>query len=157
MFVAIDGGKVLKFRSRIRPDRFPAFLPVHRTHLTMLILASHQTMSAPPEQSLGNPTHGKLERLHETQRLVDRTSNGQIIHGDLPQDALGIDQVARAERDPLILDQTSVVARHGHITVRQQRDAQTGSEPSCRAGLLRPGVVRVLRVGRDSCTGRLRQ
>lgn len=108
----------------------------------MLILASHRISSAPIRAlQYRNLTHGKLERLHETQRLVDRTPDGQIVHGDLPQHALGIDQVARAERDPLILNQTSVVARDAQITVREQRDAQIGPQPSRRAGLLRPGVV----------------
>ena len=102
-----------------------------------------------------DPTHGKLERLHETQRLADRASHGQIIHGELPQHALGVDQVTRAERDALFLNQTSVVARHAHIPVCKQRDAQIGPEPALGARLLRPGVVRVLRVGGDGCTGRV--
>lgn len=115
----INSSKVLEFRCRICPDRFPTFLPIRRTHFTMLILASHRILSAPIRAvHCRNPTHSKLERLHETQRLVDRTSDGQIVHGDLPQHALGIDQVARTERDPLILNQTSVVARDAQITVR---------------------------------------
>src|SRR6266850_2827668 len=96
-------------------------------------------------------THGELEHLGKAQCHIDRLSDRQIIHRDLSQHALRIDQIARAERDPLVLDQTPVLARDAHVAVGQQRDAQIGPEAARGAGLLRPGVVRVLRVGRDGC------
>ena len=85
------------------------------------------------------------------QCLVDRASDGQVIHRDLPQHALRIDQTARGERDLLVLDQTPVLARNAHNAIGQQREAQIGSEATRGAGLLRPGVLRVLRVGRGGC------
>jgi hypothetical protein len=152
--LAINRSKIIQFRDRITPDRLPAFPPISRTHFTMFILhqsAPRHKLSAPPNPTNGTgktPTHGELERLHQTQRLVDRASDGQIVHRDLSKHAPGIDQIARAERDPLVLDQTPVLARNAHVAVGQQRDAQIGPETACGAGLLRPGVVRVLRVGR---------
>jgi hypothetical protein len=152
LMLAINRSKVVQFRNRIAPNRLPAFRPISRTNLTVFILHRHRVMSVPPpHERTRNPTHGELERLHKTQRLVDRSSDGQIVHRDLSQHPLGIDQIARAQRDPLVLDQTPVLARDAHVAVGQQRDAQIGPEAACGAGLLRPGVVGVLRVGRDAC------
>jgi hypothetical protein len=106
----------------------------------------------PPKKKFRSPTHSELERLYETQRLVNRTSNRQIVHGDLPQDALGIDQITRAKGYPFVLDQTSIVACDAHVPVCQKRDAKIGSETSCVAGLFRPCIVRVFRVGGDGCS-----
>jgi hypothetical protein len=69
----------------------------------------------------------------------------------IPENTLGVNQVACTERDALVLDQTPVVARHTHVAVSEQRNAQVGSEPASVARLLRPRVVRVLRVGRYGC------
>ena len=44
-FATINGGKVLEFRRRIRPDCLCTFLPIRRTHFTMLVLLHP---SAPP-------------------------------------------------------------------------------------------------------------
>ena len=33
----------------------------------------------------------ELERLHVAQRLVHRATHGQVVHGDLAENALGID------------------------------------------------------------------
>jgi hypothetical protein len=35
-------------------------------------------------QTATKKTYGELERLHETQRLIDGTSDGQVVHRDLP-------------------------------------------------------------------------
>ena len=102
LMLAINRSKVVQFRNRIAPNRLPAFRPISRTNLTVFILHRHRVMSVPPpHERTRNPTHGELERLHKTQRLIDRASNGQIVHRDLSQHPLGIDQIARAERDPL--------------------------------------------------------
>ncbi len=150
LFAAIHSGKVLQLCRRIRANRLCTLLPIRRTHFSMFILFSNVN-THPPHVSNLKKTHGKLECLYETQRLVDRASNRQIIHGDLSQHALRIDQITRAKCYPLFGDQTSIVARHAHIPVCQERDAKIGSEASCRAGLFRPGVVGVFRVGRDGC------
>ena len=65
---------------------------------------------------------------------------------NVPEHTLGVDQVARAEGDAFVLDQTPVLARHVHVAVREQRNAQVGPEPASAARLLRPRVVRILRV-----------
>ena len=69
-----------------------------------------------------------------------------------PEHALWVDQVARAERDALVLDQTPVVARHTHVAVSEQRNAQVRSKPASITRLLRPRMMRVLRVSRYGYT-----
>jgi hypothetical protein len=44
-FATINGGKILEFRRRIRPDCLRTFLPIRRTHFTILVLLRP---SAPP-------------------------------------------------------------------------------------------------------------
>jgi hypothetical protein len=68
------------------------------------------------------------------QRLIDRASDGQVIHCDLSQHTLGIDQIARAQRDPLVLDQTPVLTCNAHAAVGQQWDAQIGPKPPAARG-----------------------
>ena len=75
------------------------------------------------------------------QGLIDRASDGQVIHRDLSQNALKINQVAPAERDALVLNTTPVLASNIHVAVCQQWDAQIGAEATCIAGLLRLGMV----------------
>jgi hypothetical protein len=124
LVLAINHSKVIEFRDGITPNRLSTFCPIRRTHLAMLILYAYRTLSVP-----SNP------QKHIT-----------VVHRDLPQHTLRIDQITRPERDPLVLDQTPILACHAHVTVRQQQNAQIGPEATCSAGLLRPGVVRVLRV-----------
>jgi len=83
----------------------------------------------------GKPTHDELERLDKTQCLVDRASDEQIIHRDLSQHALRIDGTACAECDPLVLDQTPVLARNAYIAVHRQPDAEIGPRPTHGTGL----------------------
>ena len=61
------------------------------------------------------PTHSELERLDKTQSPIDRACacDGQIIHHDLSQHALSLDQIARAE-GPLVLDQAAVLAHNAY-------------------------------------------
>ena len=93
-------------------------------------------------------THRELERLDGTQRLVGRATDRQIVHRNLPQHILRIDQIARTERDPLlVLDRTPVLLRHAHVTIGQRRDMHIGPEATRGVGLLRAGLVRALRVG----------
>jgi hypothetical protein len=83
-----------------------------------------------------NPTHGELESLDKAQCLANRASDGQIIHRDLWQYALGIYQIACAERDSLALDKAPVFTRYAYIAFRQQPDAQIGPEPNRSTELL---------------------
>ncbi len=50
--------------------------------------------------------------------------------------AVQIDQIACAERDPLVVDWTPVGVRHVHADVCQQQDAQIGAK-WCGAAALR--------------------
>lgn len=51
----------------------------------------------------------ELEGLDQTQYLVHRTSDGQIVDGVLAQDALGINDECAAQRDALLVEQHIVV------------------------------------------------
>lgn len=53
-----------------------------------------------------------------------------------PECAVQIDQIAHAERDPLVIDRTPVRICHVHADVCQQRDAQIGAK-WCGAAALR--------------------
>lgn len=61
-----------------------------------------------------------------------------------------ITQAARAECNPLVLIETPVLTSNVQVAVRQ-RDTQIRAEATYGAGLLRPGMMRVLRVDRDGC------
>ena len=154
LFVAINGGggsgKVVQRCRMIRTNHFRALLPIRGTYFPMFVLLPFST-STKIIRPIGWMTHGELERLYETQRLVNRTSDGQIVHGDLSEHALRIDQVTRPKRNPFILDQTSVVPRNVRVPVCQKRDSKIWSESSHRAGLFRPCMMRVFRVGGDGC------
>ncbi len=44
----------------------------------------------------------KLERLEQTQRLIDRAANGQVVHGDLAQILLGVNQEQTTARKQML-------------------------------------------------------
>lgn len=54
---------------------------------------------------------GVLEGLNQTERLVDTTAHRQIVDGDLPQNALVVNDEEATQGDPLVLEQHTVVAR----------------------------------------------
>jgi hypothetical protein len=90
---------------------------------------------------------GELEGIDETEGLVDAAADGQVVDGDLPQDAVRVDEEQAAQGNALLLDQDAVVLADGVVLVRQQRDVDLAQA----ALLLRrvgPCEQRVLRVGR---------
>jgi len=66
----VDFVEIFEFITGIRNDGIGAWLPACRTNFAVLIRV--------------------LERLHQTQRFVDRSSDREIIHGNLPQGPLSI-------------------------------------------------------------------
>ncbi len=68
-----------------------------------------------------------------------------------PVCAVQIDQIVRAERDPLVVDRTPtpMLVHHAYAEVCQQQDAQIGAKSTCGAGLLRSGMMGVLKVHQD--------
>jgi len=67
----VDFVEILEFITGIRNDGIGAWLPACRTNFAVLIRV--------------------LERLHQTQCFVYRSSDREIIHGNLPQGSLSID------------------------------------------------------------------
>lgn len=97
-------------------------------------------------------TYNELERLDEADGLVDGAADGEVVDGDLAEDALGVNDEEAAEGDALVLEEDTVVARDLHVPVGDQRELQVGAETALVAGLARPGEVGVGRVGGDTWT-----
>ena len=49
LMLSIDSSKVIELRDWITPDRLPAFLPVRRTYLPVLILRRHRVSVIHPK------------------------------------------------------------------------------------------------------------
>jgi hypothetical protein len=77
-------GKVIELRKRIRADGLASLLPVRRAHFTVLVLPMTLHQHSVHHNKEKKSTYGELERLHETQSLLDRPSDGQVVHRDLP-------------------------------------------------------------------------
>ena len=90
----------------------------------------------------------KLERLHQAQRLVHGAAHGQVVHGDLAQVALGVDDEQAAVRDALvaaILHLDAVCAGDVVGLVGQQGQVH-GAKAALLAGALGPGQMGEVRV-----------
>lgn len=96
-------------------------------------------------------THSELERLDEAQGLVHTPADGKIVDGNLAEDTLRVDDEQPAERNPLILNEDTVVARDLQVPVREQWELEVRAEPALLARLRSPGKVREVRVGGDGC------
>ena len=95
-------------------------------------------------------THGELEGLHETESLLDGAADGQVVHGDLTQDTLGVDNEKTTESNTLLLDQHAIAARDLLRLVSHKGQLEVRAETTLLAGLVGPGQVREVRVGRDT-------
>ena len=91
---------------------------------------------------------GVLERLDEAQRLVDRSSDGQVVHGDLAHDAVAVDDEQAAQRVTQVLQVDAVVLGYLMRGVRKERDVDS-AEAALLARCVYPRQVRELAVGRD--------
>lgn len=118
--------KVLLRLSRIRHHRLGAGLPVHRAHLAVHISV--------------------LQRLHQAQRLVNIATDRQIVDGDLAQVLLAVDDEQAAEWHARLFVEDTVVPRHLHRLVGQQRNIQM-AEAALLARLIDPGQMCVVAVG----------
>lgn len=89
---------------------------------------------------------GELERLHQAQRLVHRSSDRQIVHGNLAQILLAIDDEETTEWNAGLLVEHSVITSDLQRLVGQQRDVQV-TETALLARLIDPGKMRKVAVG----------
>ena len=74
----------------------------------------------------------ELECLDQPQGLVHIAAHREVIDGDLPQGATGVDDEEAAEGDAVILLEDPVGPADGHVLVGQERDlhsAQTAHLP----------------------------
>ena len=109
-----------------RLDRVHTRVPVGGAHLAVLVC--------------------ELERIDETQGLVDTAANRQVVDGDLPQDTIRINEEQAAQGNALLLDQHAVVLADGVVLVAEQRDVDA-AEAAVLLRCVGPRQQRVLRVG----------
>ena len=94
-------------------------------------------------------TAHELEGLDQPERLVDRTSDREIIDGDLTKDTAGVDQEKSTEGDASILEQNTVVTSDLHRLVGYELELEIRAESAILALSISPGEMRELRVARD--------
>lgn len=98
---------------------------------------------------------GELEGVDETDGLLDVAADGEIVDGDLAEDALRVDNEETTERNAFLLDEDAVAAGDGVGRVGDERKLQVGAEAALLARLLLPGKVGEVRVGGDGEDGRV--
>src|ERR687885_2362296 len=70
---------------------------------------------------LGLAQAAGLERLDDSQRLLGRAPDVEVVDDGVAKRALGVDDEEAAQRDALVLDEHAVVARHLLGDVRGER------------------------------------
>lgn len=90
---------------------------------------------------------GELESLDETDGLLDIAADGQVVDGDLSEDALGVDDEQAAQGNALFLDEDAVAARNLLRSVGDKGKLQVRTQAALLSGLLNPGEVGEVRVG----------
>ncbi len=91
---------------------------------------------------------GELKSLEQSERLVHRASNRQVIDSDLPERSVGVDQEEASEGDALVRLEDAVAARDVVRLVGQQGDVHF-AEAALLAWRVDPGEVAELAVGGD--------
>lgn len=103
-----------------------------------------------------NSTYSELEGLDQTNGLVYRAANWEIVDSDLAEDTLGIDDEETTKSDTLILKQDIVGLSNLVVGVRNQGKLKIRTETALVARLSGPGEVRVLGVRGRSYATRIR-
>ena len=105
-------------------------------------------------------TYSELEGLDETDHLLHAAADRRVVDGHLAKDTLGVDEVGRAEREALLLEQAAVVGRDLVVLVRDERDSERRAlaiglraKTAERARRGSPLEVSELAVGRDTKDG----
>ena len=55
-------------------------------------------------------TYGELEGLDETDGLIYRATDGQVIDSDLTEDTLGVNDEQSTKRNTLFLDEDAIIS-----------------------------------------------
>ena len=95
-------------------------------------------------------TYGELEGLDETDGLIDGTTDGEIVDSNLAENTLGVNDEEATKSDTFLLNENAVVARDLLVPVGNQRELEVGAQTALLAGLVGPGEVSVLRIGRNT-------
>jgi len=122
-------GKVLELLDGIALDRIRALLPLSRAHFAVLLK--------------------ELEGLDEANDLGDRAAHRRVAERELSQHSLRVDDVGRANSVARVAVQAAILLRHLTVDVSEE-DVLELAEATLSAGLLDPGVVRVLAVNRGA-------
>lgn len=104
-------------------------LPVGRAHLAVLV--------------------GELEGLDQSERFVHRTTDGQIVDGDLAHDALRVDDEQAAQSDARLGQQHTVVFGNLLGQIGDNREGNVANA-TLLARCVHPGQVRKVRVHRHA-------
>ena len=104
-------------------------LPVGRTHLTVL---GH-----------------KLEGLHETENLIHTTTDGEVVHGDLLNHSLGVDDEQSTKSNASFRHKHSVLGSKLLGNISNHRDLHISKTTSLTRSL-DPSEMGLNRVGRAS-------
>lgn len=95
---------------------------------------------------------GVLEALHESEDLLDVSADGEVIHGDVSQDALVVDDVGGAEGNTSIvsvLNKAAVLSSYLLGNVGNEGDVHLAEATNL---LVLLGVLHVSEVGVDGGT-----
>jgi hypothetical protein len=91
----------------------------------------------------------ELERLDDTDGLVDRAADGEVVDVRGTEGTLGVDEEGAAEVNALLLEENAVSLGDGVAAVGKETELEVGAEATLLAGGVGPGKVGVLRVGRE--------
>lgn len=90
---------------------------------------------------------GELECLDDTDGLLDRASNREVVHVRGAQGALGVDEEGAAESNAFLLKKHAVCLGDGVVLVGKEAEREVGAETALLARSVGPCEMRVLRVG----------
>lgn len=100
---------------------------------------------------------GVLEGLHQPEGLVHGAADGEVVHGDLPEDALVVDDEEAAEGVAVLLEVDAVVLADGVRQVGEEGDVES-AEAALLARGIHPRQVREVGVdGAGDDLGRLKK
>jgi hypothetical protein len=94
---------------------------------------------SPPAGYKPNRRDSQLEGLDKSEGLLDRSSDGEVVDGDLSEGSLGVDEEKTSERNTLVLEEDSVVTSDLVGLVGEEGELEVGSETSLVSGKVGPG------------------
>lgn len=84
-----------------------------RAERGQLVCAQREKTNTARKQGPEEPT------LDQSNGLLDRSTDGQVVDGDLAGDALGVDEEQASEGDPVLGEEDAVLGCHRVVLVRE--------------------------------------